>query len=443
MLNSILPGARIGPFWFSEGWSRGNAATVWIASLFSIGLAAYMNFVQPFLLNEVLKVPQAEQGTLTGTLGLLQELLIIGLAGFVGTWSDRVGRRKVYCIGFVLMAVGYGIYPLATSVTELYFYRISFAIGIAIVAVMLSACVVDAIQEPYRGKWVGTNNLLQGFGVVAMSVLLAKAPAWFMSMGADVAHAARYAYWTAAGLALLAATLMAIGLPRHLVTAANAQRPAMLRQMQAALRLGLQNPRLALAYGAAFIGRGDFVVIGAFFSLWIMQTGIDKGMTAGESLARGGMLFGVVQLAAMAWAFFMGMLSDRLNRVTALCVALALAGAGYLLLGNVADPFAAAFIPVALLVGVGEVSVIVAAGALLGQEARIDLRGAIVGFYSAVGGVGILFATGVGGIIFDQIGRTAPFTLMGILNLILLSLALLTRLRAGVPACRRAGDCLK
>lgn len=431
MLNSTLPGARIGPFWFAPGWSRSNAATVWIASLFSIGLAAYMNFVQPFLLNEVLKIPQDQQGTLTGSLGLLQELVIIGLAGFVGTWSDRIGRRKVYCLGFLLMAVGYGIYPLATSVTELYFYRISFAIGIAIVAVMLSACVVDAIQERCRGKWVGTNNLLQGLGVVAMSVLLAKAPAWFMSMGADVVHAARYAYWTAAGLALLAAAFMAIGLPKHLVAAANTQQTGMLQQMRAALHLGLQNPRLALAYGAAFIGRGDFVVIGAFFSLWIMQTGIDKGMTAGESLARGGMLFGIVQLAAMLWAFFMGMLSDRLNRVTALCVALALAGAGYLLLGNVVDPFATAFIPVALLVGIGEVSVIVAAGALLGQEARADLRGSIVGFYSAVGGVGILFATGVGGIIFDQIGRTAPFTMMGILNVVLLALGLLVRARTG------------
>jgi MFS family permease len=358
-------------------------------------------------------------------------LVIIGLAGFVGTWSDRIGRRKVYCLGFLLMTLGYGIYPLATSVTELYFYRISFAIGIAIVAVMLSACVVDAVQERCRGKWVGTNNLLQGLGVVAMSVLLAKAPAWFMSLGADVVHAARYAYWTAAGLALLAAALMAIGLPKHYVAAANMQQTSMLQQMRTALHLGLQNPRLALAYGAAFIGRGDFVVIGAFFSLWIMQTGIDKGMTAGESLARGGMLFGLVQLAAMLWAFFMGILSDRLNRVTALCVALALASAGYLLLGNVADPFATAFIPVALLVGIGEVSVIVAAGALLGQEARPDLRGSIVGFYSAVGGVGILFATGVGGIIFDQIGRTAPFTLMGILNAALLALGLLVRARGG------------
>jgi MFS family permease len=433
-------GARIGPFWFMPGWTRGNAATVWLASFFSIGLAAYMSFVQPFLLNEVLKVPQEQQGTLTGTLGLLQELVIIGLAGFIGTWSDRAGRRRVYCLGFIAMAAGYLVYPFASSVADLYIYRIAFALGVAVVPLMLSACVVDAIQEPCRGKWIGSNNLLQGFGVVAMSLLLAKTPAWYLGMGADTVHAARYAYWTAAGIALFAAVLMGIGLPKKIAVQTGEQKPAMLAQMYAALQVGMHNPRLAVAYGAAFIGRGDFVVIGAFFSLWIMQTGIDSGMSAGDSLARGGMLFGIVQIAAMVWAFFMGMITDRLNRVTALSIALGIAGIGYLLLGNVADPFARSFIPIAVLVGMGEVSVIVTAGALLGQEARIDLRGSIVGFYSAVGGVGILFATGVGGIVFDKIGRTAPFTLMGLLNIALLITALIVRVRAGMPDPQATGS---
>jgi len=47
--------------------------------------------------------------------------------------------------------------------------------------------------------------------------------------------------------------------------------------------------------------------------------------------------------------------------------------------------------------------------------------------------VGILFATGVGGIVFDQIGRTAPFILMGLLNIALLLAAIAVRTRAGDP----------
>jgi predicted MFS family arabinose efflux permease len=110
-------------------------------------------------------------------------------------------------------------------------------------------------------------------------------------------------------------------------------------------------------------------------------------------------------------------------------VALTLAAAGYLLLGAATDPFAASIWPVAVLVGMGEVAVIVASSALLGQEAPASGRGPVIGLFNAVGGLGILFATAVGGYVFDLVGRTAPFTLMGLLNATLLVVALGVRRR--------------
>jgi MFS family permease len=212
------------------------------------------------------------------------------------------------------------------------------------------------------------------------------------------------------------------------------QKNSIIGQFGAGVRAGLQNPRLAIAYGAAFIGRGDLVIIGNFFMLWITQYGIAQGLSTAEASGKAFMLFGIVQVAALGWAFFMGMIADRLNRLTALCIALALATVAYSLVGQVTDPFAGSMIPVAILLGIGEVSVIVGGGALLGQEAQSSLRGAIVGVFSLMGGVGIIIVSGVGGVIFDSVGRTAPFTMMGIVNGLLLILALVTRLRAGEPA---------
>ena len=422
-----LPGARLGPFRFAPGWSLGNATTVWVASLFTIGLAAFMSFLQPYVLNEVLHVPVAEQGRLTGNLGFLQELIVIAVASFAGAWSDRVGRRRVYCLGLLFMAAGLFIYPFASDRLELVLFRLVFAIGVAMAPLMLSACVVDAIEERSRGTWVASNNVLQGLGVVAMSVGLARLPMWFVARGADAVGAGRYAFWTAATLALAAAAIMALGLPKSSARASAAGQPSLWSSVLRAARLGADNPRLAIAYGAAFIGRGDFVIIGAFFSLWVTQAGIAAGLTTGASVARGGMLFGILQLAAMGWALFMGLITDRVNRVTGLCIALTLATVGYLLLGQVADPFAAGFVPVALLVGVGEISVIVASGALLGEQAPAAERGPVVGLYNAIGGVGILFATVAGGYVFDHLGPTVPFTMMGILNAVLLAAALAVR----------------
>jgi len=419
--------ASLGPFRFAPGWSRGNAATVWLASFFTIGLAAFLSFLQPYLLNAVLRIPLAEQGRLTGNLGFLQELIVISIASFAGAWSDRVGRRHVYCLGLLLMAAGLLIYPFASNRIELLLFRIVFAFGVAMAPLMLSACVVDATQERSRGKWVGSNNVLQGLGVVIMSLGLAKLPLWFAARGADTVSAGRYAFGVAAAIALLAAAVMAAGLPRLVPRRAIPGQPGLWASVRRAAGLGLANPRLAVAYGAAFIGRGDFVIIGAFFSLWITQAGIAAGLTPAASLARGGMLFGILQLAAMAWAYFMGLIADRVNRVTGLCIALGLAVAGYLLLGQTDDPFGARFIPVAVLVGVGEVSVIVTSSALLGQEAPATERGPVVGLFNAMGGVGILFATVAGGYVFDHLGPTVPFTMMAILNALLLVAALVVR----------------
>jgi MFS family permease len=426
-------GQRIGPFWFTPGWTRGNAVTVWCASLLTISLAAFMSFTQSYVLTEMVHVPKAGQGTITGALATFQEIVVVLLAGFVGTFSDRVGRRPVYVVGFLLVAAGYAIFPLASSVTDLFIYRIVFALGIATVPLMLSACMVDATQEVSRGRWVGTNNLLQGLGVVLMSLVLAKTPGWYANLGHDPVTAGRYAFWTVASITLVAAAIMAIGLPRVVPNRVHGRRGSMLGQIRRAWGGASGNPRMAFAYGAAFIGRGDFTVIGYFFPLWAMQHGLASGMSAGASMARGGMLFGLIQGAAMVWAPVMGIISDRTSRVTGLCIALALAMIGYGLLGTVGDLFAQSFIPIALLVGIGEVSVIVASGALVGQEARAQDRGPIIGFYNAVGGVGILFASLIGGIVFDRIGSSAPFVMMAVLNGVLLAFGLAVRARSPLP----------
>ena len=71
---------------------------------------------------------------------------------------------------------------------------------------------------------------------------------------------------------------------------------------------------------------------------------------------------------------------------------------------------------------------------VVGQEARASLRGAIIGARDLMGGLGIMFAGFLGGVVFDAIGRTAPFTMMGILNAVLMVLALVVRFRAGAPS---------
>ena len=409
---------KLGFLWFTPGVTSPNLATMFFAGFGTMAIISFMSFMQPYVLTEILHVPTASQGSLTGNLHAFQEVIFIAIAGLVGALSDKQGRPKIYACGFLFVALGYGLYPLCDSVNQLYLVRGLFALGVAGVSIMLSACIVDYIQERSRGRWVGIMSIFNGLGILLMSFLLSKLPVFYKEGGADALMAGRYSFWTVAAFCLLVAVLLYIGLFRGGNKDAEAE--PLLKQFSKGIKLGLARPRLAIAYGGAFIGRGDFAVIGTFFSLWLVQEGIAQGKTTAESLAIAGPLFGMIQLCAMVWAPIMGIISDRLERMTAVALGLAIAGSGYILMGQVSDPFSSEIYPAMVLLGMGETSVIVSVGALIGQEATGKYRGAIVGVFGQIGGFGILATTFIGGYLFDGVGRTAPFVMMGLFNLALM-----------------------
>lgn len=50
-----------------------------------------------------------------------------------------------------------------------------------------------------------------------------------------------------------------------------------------------------------------------------------------------------------------------------------------------------------------------------------------MGVFGLMGGLGIVVAMAGGGLAFDNIGRTAPFTMMAIMNAMLMLVALVVR----------------
>jgi MFS family permease len=416
---------KLGPLWFTPGVSGINLATMFFAAFGTMAMVSFMSFMQPYVLNEMLHIPENEQGGLTGNLHAFQEVVFIAVAGFAGALSDKFGRPLVYAVGFMIAAAGYSLYPLADSVTQLYMARAVFGMGVAGVATMLSACIVDYIQERSRGRWIGVTSVFNGLGILAMSFLLTRLPVVYQNNGATTLAAGRYSFWTVASLCLVIGLVLYFGLFRG--GNRDSSRDPIVKKFSAGIKACIRNPRLAIAYGGAFIGRGDFAVIGTFFSLWMVQEGLDKGMTTGEALAIAGPLFGMIQLCALLWAPVMGFITDRLNRLTAVSMGLAICGVGYILMSMVEDPFSSAIYPAGVVLGIGETSVIVSVGALLGQEARGQYQGSIVGVFSLLGGFGILVTTLLGGQLFDGIGRTAPFMMMGLMNLVLMVAALALR----------------
>ncbi len=431
------PAARLGPFLLAGSVSARNAATLLFASFSTIGLVTFLNFANPYLFN-VLDIAVERQGALAGGLVSLQEGVQILLGGLVGAASDRIGRRPIFIGGMLWMAAGFAVYPLAGSEAALVALRVFYSVGQTAATVMLSTCIAEYIDERMRGRWMGAVGVCNGLGVVLMATAFARLPLAFSRMGLDDAAALRASFWVFTLYVALLAALLRWGLQAPAPTSRT--RAGVLRLAAQGLSIARENPRIALGYLSAFASRGDLVIITTFITLWVVQAGVAAGMSIGAATARAGMVFGIAQGVALLWSFAMGVILDRIARLTGVCLAFGLAAFGYLLLGTVDDPLGRGMIFAAVVAGLGEASAVVSAGVLIGQEAPAAVRGTVIGTFGLAGSVGMICLTFAGGRIFDSVGPGAPFLMMGSVNLLVFFAALVVRRLPVRAAASGAGN---
>lgn len=425
-------GLKFGPFWLTPGISRLNACTSFYCSWIFVTLVTFLNFVQPYLLEEILHVPSGDKGTVTGYLNFLHEGTALVLMGLIGALSDRTGRRTLIVLGFLIFALGFYLFPLASTLPQLFAYRFVCAIGVAIAAVNVIAVMQDYPQNISRGTWGGTNSFLTSFAILMVTIVLARLPEIFTGMGYSPEQTGNFTFWVGTCLALMSAGIFRAGLFGGRISgsaelAAGTTDSKLLAAFRSALtgfldgiRAAKANPRLAISFGTAYAARGDMVVVGAFYSLWFQVAGSEQGISTAEALKLAGISMSALLLANVIWAPIFGIIIDRINRIKALCIAMSLATIGYLVIGQVDDPFDRSVMMTAtFILGIGEISAVIIGNALFGQEAPPEARGAAAGVFSIVGTLGILSATLAGGIVFDQFGPGAPFTLMAGVNLII------------------------
>ncbi len=419
------PCQRLGPINLAPGITTLNAATFLYVGLVGICMMTYINFAQPYLFSVNLQIPEAERGRLTGNLAFWTETILIVLAGIIGALSDRVGRRVVITIGFATMGVGYGLYPYAETVTQLFVYRTVFAIGSALMLTSFFTIIADYPQNDSRGKLAAAISLMSGFGIMFIVLVLARLPNWFLAAGASEIDAGRYTFLAAAVICIVSAGIVATGLSGARPAHGN-HRHSTREYMSIGIRAAA-NPKIALAFGASFAARADMIVVGAYFSLWLHQVGTGNGLSSAQALAQAATLYAFVQGSALVWAPMLGYLTDRLSRLNAVIMGVGLAALGFSAIGFITDPLSAVMYPAAILLGVGQSSAIVTCEALIGEEAPAENRGAIMGIFTLCGGVGVLLISLGSGYLYDKWHPAGPFVLMGTLNFLILLWALAIR----------------
>ncbi|MFQ5635022.1 MAG: MFS transporter [Gammaproteobacteria bacterium] len=407
-----------------DGVSRRNVLTLLFGSFFGIAMMSFINASQPYIFTEILHIPTSEQGRLAGDMTFYQEILIIMVIGFVGALSDKIGRKPLYAGAFVVIGLGYFLYPLAENVETLIAFRMVFAIGFAMNASMLPAVANDYPIEQSRAKMLSVCFFLNGLGFILVLTPLRLLLPFFGEIAPDAIWAGRYWLWTAASIALMVSTVLTVGLksgaPEQLE-----KRDSFFATVTIGIRAA-RRPRIALAYIAAVVSRGDMSVLSTFFTLWLTQAGIEAGMSTAEASGQAIKFYILIQVFALLWLGCLVFILDKIDRVVSLAIAMVLAGGGYFTLYLISDPFGPQMYAASALVGMGEMSANISALTLIGSEAPVKGRGAVIGLFSLFGAVGILMTAKFGGWLYSSWLPVGPFVLVACANVFVLFLALLS-----------------
>jgi MFS family permease len=365
-----------------------------------------------------LGLPDDQHGQVSGLALFAGEIVLLISSAFIGAFSDRIGRRGVFLGGALLLGVGYMLFGYVDSVTTLVIIRMFMSMGIAVVNVMIGALMIDYPAEESRGKLVALAGIAIGVGNILIGVVFLRLPEIFSADGTDALTAGRFTMFTMAALCLLLAFVIGIGIKGGRPEKAH-KNESLGQRVTMGMRAGRENGRVLLAYFCAFVARGDLVVIGTFFTLWLTQAGMQVGMPPEEAAKQAGIRFAMVMSAALVWAPIMGWLNDHMDRAKAMGLAMGLAAVGYTGVAFVPDPFGVWMYPAMVLLGIGQISAVLASQTLIGQESPPAYRGSVIGMFSMFGAAGILFISSAGGWAFDHVGQVAPFVLIGVANTIL------------------------
>ena len=120
-----------------------------------------------------------------------------------GGWSDRIGRRAVISIGWIVYAIVYAGFAMSTTLTALLSWFLVYGFYFGFAEGTEKALVADLAPASRRGTAFGVYNAIVGLGALLASIVFGLLWTWF---GVTVA------FGTGAVLAFVATALLFVAL---------------------------------------------------------------------------------------------------------------------------------------------------------------------------------------------------------------------------------------
>jgi len=408
---------------------------------FLIGLLmAVFGILQPAFLKDVIKINQDFAGSINGLLMNLNELATFALVAMVGVLSDRVGRKILAILGFVVLAISFYLLGQANGIASFlqipaglssqicaflsfvpsrsaeftqyapgllttYVIRLFLGVGLILCYPQFITMVADYTYEKDRGKGMAMNGVMMGISSIIIFAL-------FVPIMAKT------------GVLFLIYIIIAVALGGALSTGVFLkERLPETKQEKVGLMKIIPVVRKSIALKASYwccmITRADIIVLATFVITWGVKYGKELGLSTGEATFKASMPMMVMGFATLVAFPILGIMLDKKGRVPVIILALINGGIAMFLLAVSPNPFSPLVYIAMIFAAVGMAGSIAGANTLASDASPKGMVGSILGGLNTMQPIGVLFFVGLGGYLFDRFSPGWAFALKGIASLIL------------------------
>ena len=365
--------------------------------------------VQPLILDQVLGIAFEKEGAINADIMVVVEIIAVLCVGWMGLLSDKIGRVPVIVAGFLIVGVGailslislqLGLAAGAAALALFYVTRILLSSGADTVQLQLATLSGDVSDYHNRPRLLSNVIFMTVFGSTVLSAIILQMTEQDMGLFLILTIPLVIAI---AGFKMSKRMLIDVAEPQD-----HDEHP--LRQVWGRVS---GDPRMQLAFAAAFYTRADVIVISLFYSLWCLSVSDVVGVTRTFAIAHAavmiGLMGGAILLTIPVWKTFI----ERHSRISAIGAGLSMAAAGYLSLVMFNNPFNWLVALPLVLIGVGHAGCLVTLKVLTVDASPKSILGSMLGMVYVTGGAGIIMLVQSSGYYFDAVGPRAPFALMG------------------------------
>lgn len=307
---------------------------------------------------------------------------------FSGAISDYFGRRKfLVVLGYGLAAITKPVFPLATSMVEVFIARFVDRIGKGIRGAPRDALVADITPPELRGAAYGLRQSLDSVGAFVGPVLAVVFMAW---LGNDI----KAVLWVAVVPAFIAVALLAVAVrePERAQCDSDVRAPLTLTDAK----------RLQLHYWLIVLLGGIFT-LARFSEAFLVLRAQDVGLALGYVP----MVLIVMNVVYAAVAYPAGVAADRFSRRGILIVGLATLVAANVVLAAAASALQALIGAALWGLHMGLTQGLFSK--LVADTAPGELRGTAFGIFNLVSGGALLLASVIAGALWSLFGASATF----------------------------------